>query len=531
MLSLHSPNPQEPAGAPAQDEALRFVPGDILAKKYLIEGLLGSGGMGLVLAARHLDLGQQVAIKILRREVSQNVEAMTRFIREGQAAVRLRSVHAARVLDVGRLESGTPYLVMEHLVGFDLARVIEQRGGLPLAEATEYILQACEALAEAHALGIIHRDLKPANLFLSEDPFGKPLVKVLDFGISKCSLSPIESWEMGAAMTNTSVVMGSPLYMPPEQMRSARDADQRSDIWAMGTILWELLTGQHIWMAETMSAVCMRVATEPTPSLREFRPDLPGEVDVVLDRCLRKDPACRFQSVLELARALKPFAGPTAAMAIERISHFSGLGTTDTVASATPGQAAVASAGRDSAEPARTPASPRPRRGWGKQPAKTFTPDTWLSGSDANLGPAQHLVLARRIALPLALATLIGVSWFQFRPRKPNLARDVTPNPRIIRSEHDLQPMSATVFPMPPASSSVLDTVPAVSPLSERQAKSTSPMTARGRQRGAAAKPSQSATRPTTDSSAKPTPSLQKANALPQPSSQPPVVPDWGGRR
>src|SRR3954471_13257585 len=159
-------------------------PGDIIAGKFQIERVLGEGGMGYVVSARHLQLGQVVALKFMREDVLTS-EFKSRFLREARNTVRLKSKHVSRVLDVGTLDGGSPYMVMEYLEGTDLSELLHKRGPLPVADACEYILQACEAIAEAHGYGIVHRDLKPATLFLTRGQSGEPVVKVLDFGVSK----------------------------------------------------------------------------------------------------------------------------------------------------------------------------------------------------------------------------------------------------------------------------------------------------------------------------------------------------------
>jgi eukaryotic-like serine/threonine-protein kinase len=195
-----------------------FAEGDILLGKYRIERILGRGGMGVVLAAMHLQLNQRVAIKMLVVEATHDIVA--RFLREARASVRLKSEHVARVLDVGELPNGAPYMVMEYLEGKDLSALIRSEGGRTVEEAVEYVLHACEGIAEAHAAGIVHRDLKPANLFLTKAADGSDTVKVLDFGISKAATG--EDPDTGMGLTKTSAVLGSPLYMSPEQMKSPR---------------------------------------------------------------------------------------------------------------------------------------------------------------------------------------------------------------------------------------------------------------------------------------------------------------------
>jgi len=291
--------------------------GTILLDKYRVDRVLGQGGMGVVLAATHLHLNERVAMKFLLPEVLSNREVVTRFMREAQAAVRLKGEHVARVIDVGTLPWGAPYMVMEYLDGQDLSALIADRGRLPAAEAADHLLQACEGLAEAHAMGIVHRDVKPANFFLTRRPDGSPLLKVLDFGISK---SPVT---VDGGLTHTQAVMGTPMYMSPEQMRSTRDVDARTDIWALGVVLYECLSGQRPFDAPTFSALCLKAAVDPTPPLTI---PLPRGLDVLVYRCLEKEPAARYQSIAELATALAPYAGNQrqAATVVDRVSAMLG---------------------------------------------------------------------------------------------------------------------------------------------------------------------------------------------------------------
>lgn len=288
-------------------------PGDVLAGKFEVERLLGEGGMGVVVSARHLELDQRVAVKFLLPEIAKRPDAAERFRREARAAVKIRSEHVARVLDVGGSD-GVPYMVMEYLEGHDLADELAERGPLPVAEAVGFVLQACEAVAEAHAAGIVHRDLKPANLFLAHRADGSRLVKVLDFGISK-SVSGASAADL--SLTATSALIGSPLYMSPEQMHSAKNVDGRTDIWALGAILFQTLTNRPPYVATSIPELCNALLNEAPPPLSDFRDDIPPELAAALSKALAKDKALRWQTVGELASALSAFA-PEAKIHAER---------------------------------------------------------------------------------------------------------------------------------------------------------------------------------------------------------------------
>ncbi len=280
--------------------------GDVIAGKYRIERLLGVGGMGVVVAARHEQLDQLVAIKFVRDDALDNDEAVERFLREARSAARLKSEHVARVLDVGRLDTGAPYMVMEFLDGHDLSQALTRDGPMAVDVAASLMMQVCEAVAEAHAAGIVHRDLKPENLFLTRTVGGTPKMKVLDFGVSKSSRVGDNPQ---AKLTRTRTMLGSPLYMAPEQMRSSRDVDSRGDVWALGVVLFELLTGRSPFEAETMPELCLKIVSEPPLSLAQLRPAVPPSLVEVVERCLQKEKEKRFASAAELAQALAPFAG------------------------------------------------------------------------------------------------------------------------------------------------------------------------------------------------------------------------------
>ncbi|MCC6552614.1 MAG: serine/threonine protein kinase [Polyangiaceae bacterium] len=279
--------------------------GDVIADKYRVEHVLGAGGMGAVLSAQDMGLNRPVAIKVMLPRASRSPGAIARFLREAQAAAAIRSRHVARIMDVGTLDSGLPFLVMERLEGSPLDEVLKRFGRLPVRHAVDYVLQACEAIAEAHALGIVHRDLKPANLFLASCP-GGAAIKVLDFGVSKVldAQGPVAA---EGSLTKTNMTLGSPSYMSPEQVRSPKNVDARTDVWALGVILYELLTGRLPFAGETMFDVFMAITADTPQCPRDHRAELPAALGDVVMRCLEKDLSRRMPSAADLAQALRPF--------------------------------------------------------------------------------------------------------------------------------------------------------------------------------------------------------------------------------
>lgn len=299
-----------------------FSQGRVLLGKYRVERVIGRGAMGVVLAARHIELDDRVAIKLLLPEMLAEEGVVERFLQEARAVRRIKSEHVAQVSDVGRLDDGTPYIIMEYLEGRDLAKLRGDCGRLEVEEVVEYILQALEAISEAHANGIIHRDLKPANLFLTRRSDGAPLVKVLDFGTSK--MTPKEMRE-DLEMTKTGMAIGSPSYMAPEQMLSSRNIDTRADIWALGVIMYNLLTGTFPFKADTLLQMCAAVLQVPPVPPTRYRPELPAELEAAILKCLGKKPSDRFNDVAELARAIMPFGPANAHLTVERIERVLGV--------------------------------------------------------------------------------------------------------------------------------------------------------------------------------------------------------------
>jgi serine/threonine-protein kinase len=290
-------------------------PGEVIDGKYRVDRVLGVGGMGVVVAATHLQLGQRVALKFMLPEGLRHPRLIERFQREARAAVRLKSDHVARVLDVGTLPTGAPYMVMEFLEGSDLAAILESSGPMSTEMAVDCVLQACDAVAEAHSLGIVHRDLKPRNLFLTHRNDGRSLVKVLDFGISK------DRTGADLGLTGTAEIIGSPNYMSPEQLRSSRFADERSDIWALGVILYELLTGRVPFVAESITELTAAILTEPPRPIAQLRSDVPPKLVRAIEQCLEKESKRRFSSVAEVAAALQSFAPPDTRELADRIAR------------------------------------------------------------------------------------------------------------------------------------------------------------------------------------------------------------------
>ena len=300
--------------------AMPFVEGDVIADKYQIVRVIGTGGMGYVVSAIHLELNEAVALKFLRPEALKNEELVGRFAREAQVAAKIKSEHVARVFDVSRLADGTPFIVMEHLEGKDLCDYVGERGPLPVKVAVDYVLQACEGLAAAHAIGIVHRDIKPENLFLAGRSQGIDVVKILDFGISKVALTG-SAFSGSSELVRTTIPMGSPVYMSPEQIRDCDSVDARTDIWSLGCVLMELLTGKSTFDAQSIMQLSAIIIEKDAPRLRTRLPEAPAELENVIARCLDRDANKRFQSVAELAVALYHFGPRRSRLSAERCCH------------------------------------------------------------------------------------------------------------------------------------------------------------------------------------------------------------------
>jgi eukaryotic-like serine/threonine-protein kinase len=288
-------------------------PGDMLAGKYRVERVLGRGAMGVVVAASQVALDRTVALKFMTPGAQHLQQYVGRFHREALAAAKIQSQHAAKVLDFGTLESGAPYIVMEYLDGRDLAATIRDKGPFDVDQAVTLILQVCEALGEAHTLGIVHRDIKPANLFLTKGPDGSPCLKLVDFGVAKMKSSDL-------SLTGSMAVLGSPLYMSPEALNGAKDLDGRTDIWALGVSLYEMLAGVPPFLADTIEALIGAICMQSPLALQEYRPDVPAGLSAVIEQALEKKRDRRFPTVAAFAAALAPYARGQPASYVERVA-------------------------------------------------------------------------------------------------------------------------------------------------------------------------------------------------------------------
>jgi eukaryotic-like serine/threonine-protein kinase len=424
------------------ESVLDIKPGDVLAGKYRVERILGSGGMGMVVAAHHLQLDELVALKFLLPTAFGSLEVIGRFMREARTAFKIKSEHIARVTDVGQLENGSPYIVMEYLEGGDLSAWVSQRGPMPIAQAVDFVLQACEALAEAHALGVVHRDLKPANLFCVQRADGALSIKVLDFGISKLTHEATPS----RFMTKTSGLVGSPLYMSPEHMKSPKLVDARTDIWSLGVILFELLAGRPPFEAETVTDLVLKVAAEAPFALQSFRPDAPYRLQQVVEECLEKDRDRRFQTIAELAQALLPFGPPHAHVSVDRIAgtlERSHLGSSarisldqssrDVIAAYAP---AAPHQTPEREQPASDPSVPMPEAGVPliqglhrpSQPGMPLTSSAWGQGV-AEKPPNGRAIMGIAVGTALGVFALVfALAWPRIRPEPPVQAADLGPS-------------------------------------------------------------------------------------------------------
>ncbi len=415
--------------------------------KYVVIKTLGRGGMGVVVAARHERFKEQVAIKLLHAKAAKDAIQRERFVREARAIVRIKSEHVVRVLDAGVEESsGAPFIVMEHLEGLDLGQMLTHHGALTVPMAVDCIIQICEAVGAAHALGIIHRDLKPSNFFLTKRADGSPLVKVLDFGISKAGS---EDGVPDPQLTETQAVFGSPTYMSPEQIRSSKNVDARSDVWSLGVALFELLTKKLPFVADNVAGLLASVVADPPFQLTQFAPSVPAELEAIVHACLAKDPNKRIASAFELAVRLKPFASPAGALLATRMDR---MARGDAQSLTPPPPLAASTLNASYPPPGSMPSIPPPAFG---------TTETDLSAT----GPAEllaHRNTARRMGIFLALAGGVGVV-VAITVGIMGMGKDDA-LPAATSAATSPPPPETTPAPPPPAASPAPPPVPSVAP-------------------------------------------------------------------
>jgi eukaryotic-like serine/threonine-protein kinase len=316
---LATPPPMAP---PREASPLR--PGDVLAGRYHVDRVAGRSGLGVVVHVRHADLGQRLVLKYLPLDACKYPDSTARFLRGARSAMRLQGEHTARTVDAGRLSSGAPYVVSEALPGCDLQEMLRVRGAVTISEAVDFVLQAAEALSEAHAQGFVHGSISALTLFATRRPDGSASIKVLDFGIAQVMRpEPMRANELNldSSPSGANAVIEALACSSPEQLRGSLDIDARTDIWALGAVLHELLSGHPVYQAETIPGLLAMVVADPPLPVTSFRPDAPAALEAVILRCLAKDRNARFATVAELAVALRDFASPELHASVDRITR------------------------------------------------------------------------------------------------------------------------------------------------------------------------------------------------------------------
>ena len=473
-----------------RNEADVLVRGDVIAGKYEVREVLGFGGMGTVAAAWHVELDRLVALKVMHPESASEPDSVRRFIREGRAAAKLTSENTVRIYDVGRLANGLPFIVMEHLEGEDLAAVL--KGGVPpITSAVDWMLQACHAIGEAHQRGMIHRDIKPANLFLAKNPDGSRRVKVLDFGLAKelstaskrAGVNPNASMEL----TGANLILGSPHYMAPEQIRDAASVGSAADIWALGATLHQLLTGETPFTSTTLHGLLACIVGDPTPVPSASRREIPASLDRVVARCLAKDPAGRYAHVGALADALRNWSAgdPVIDTMPETVQpQTAPVGFAGHPSPPAPFLAPTRATPRDFtlASPATpntpmTPVTPMTPRG------EMFDPHGSLKASTQQVAPPQSggRALLVTFAVLAALGVALGVTAIRYRQLHPTTATTSAPSvsapivaPSSIPTPVATTEPAASVSAIPSASTAPIVSVAAAAPALRGPAKKTS---------------------------------------------------------
>jgi len=502
---------------------LPIQPGDVIAGKYRIEKLLGAGGMGAVVAAVHTDLDEPVAIKFMLEKSANDDVAKKRFLREAKAAGKLKNAHVTRIIDVGAIESGEPYIVMERLVGTDLEGVIRASGKLANEETCEIGVQVCEALAEAHGRGIVHRDIKPENLFVTRHVDGSPNIKVLDFGIAKHRDMTLQA----TALTQSTALLGSPMYMSLEQFQSAQGVDARSDIWSLGVVLYKALTGTMPFQSDSIGGLIMALMTTDPEPVSNRRQDVPPGLNDVVMRCLSRQPEDRFQNVAELADALAAFAPARAASSLDRIrAYLSVRADVDAV----PSKSAPENAETDAADPSAPSALIGPpeihisRATTAKDspPPLVKTSDTW-SGPQNDAKPDKPAIRTWAMTLGALALGVAGTAFFLRDGALKNASTSAVVPLQGSAMTASTTPITITsqgtpVEEKPISSTSAVQVVPATS-------NSAAPLA-----NSAVTKPVLPAKPAAPNSSATNAAAAAPASAAPAPQTTG-LVPDFGGRK
>jgi serine/threonine-protein kinase len=439
--------------------------GTVLGGKYIVERVLGEGGMGVVVAAKHAQLGHRVAIKMMLGEALRSPDALARFEREARAAAELSSEHVARVTDVGHFDDGMPYMVMEYLEGEDLAQRVQRTGPQPVGDVIRMFIQACIGLGDAHERGIVHRDIKPSNLFLSARRGGRSTLKVLDFGIAKANLAISDH-----QLTRTSSLMGSPQYMSPEQLRDTKNVDARTDMWSLGASMYEALTGVPAFPAETLAELHVKILMDqPVPTFHH-RPEVPLDLDSIVMRCLAKQVEQRFRSMQQLQDVLEQ---AERALALPRVAFQSNPALLETAIPNTAEELAFGTTGqvrRYVGELVQsTPNAALPSAAFGGSrsippqaaaaSAKHFVPTfaaTDSPNSQTMGGFAPSSPVRKKAVIALAAAALFAGAFFVTK---------IVANPASTPRPASAPPQAAVVAPVVPAVQPVAPAVPAPSPV------------------------------------------------------------------
>ena len=459
--------------------------GDRIGGKYVVDKLLGSGGMGLVVSAKNEQTGERVAIKLLRPKAAGDKIHAERFAREARAIVKIKSEHVVKVLDAGTLsESDAPFIVMEYLSGRDLSQIIREDGPMTITAAADLMLQVCDAVASAHSVGVVHRDLKPSNFFVTTDPTGRPRVKVLDFGIAKAIGT---EGVVDPNLTETQAVFGSPTYMSPEQIRSAKHVDHRSDIWSLGVALYEVVTGRLPFAADNVAGLLASIVADPPYYPRGFVPDMPHVFEELLLACLHKDPKQRVQSAGDLGNALAPFATPgpiTDALLASIVTAsppthqpFPGETGPRLPQASYPGLTHPSASGPQMASaPSTGPVGPPSSPSWpGLPPDGQRTSGVAFGSTGSDLHAAMPRPIGRKIATGVGVFLLLGMlgggAVIGTRIMKKPPAPAVTP-PAATTSE---APAAASNVPPAPAVSSVAAPIVSAEPTTSVSARKITP--------------------------------------------------------